>query len=77
MKLLTTGGLLYSTVQAQNSDATYGTYQSLDYVATLVETQNEKYAATYTNVGWDPVVMQVIATWDGGKALFGFGRTNK
>ena len=38
MKLLTTGGLLYSTVQAQNADATLGAYQPFDYVATLAET---------------------------------------
>jgi len=37
MKLLTTGGLLYSTVQAQNADATYQTYQDLDYVAMMTE----------------------------------------
>jgi hypothetical protein len=27
------------------------------------------------NVGWDPVVTAAIATWDGGKALAGFGKT--
>ena len=75
MKLLTTGGLLYSTVQAQNADATYGTYQSFDYVATLAETQDEMMLASKVNVGWDPMVMQVIANYDGGKTLVGFGRT--
>jgi len=27
------------------------------------------------NVGWDPMVMQVITNYDGGKTLIGFGRT--
>lgn len=26
------------------------------------------------NVGWDPMVTQVLATYDGGKAILGFGK---
>jgi len=26
------------------------------------------------NIGWDPVVMEVIANWDGGKTIVGFGK---
>ena len=66
---------MYSTVQAQNPDGTYGTYQRFDSVATFVEAQNEKLAtAGYVKVGWDPMVTANIASYDGGKVLFGFGK---
>jgi len=30
--------------------------------------------ATPINVGWDPIVTEVIANWDGGKTMAGFGK---
>ena len=42
MKLLTTGGLLYATVQMQavNADGSSGTYQNFDWVAMFPEGAN-------------------------------------
>jgi len=67
---------LYSTARAQNADATYGSYQDLDYVATFVEDQNEKLlTGGYVRVGWDPVVSDSSSAYDGGKVIYGFGKT--
>jgi len=74
MKLLTTGGLLYSSVQAANPDGTTGTYQSLDYVAILPETANMGLISNTVNIGWDPVVTEIIANYDGGKTIAGIGK---
>ena len=62
-------------VNAQNTDATYGTYQTFDYVATFPEEFDEMQADSKVGVGWDPMVMAVISTYDGGKVLVGFGKT--
>jgi len=78
MKLLTTGGLLYSSVQAANPDGTSGTYQSFDYVAMLPETANgglnAASTATPINIGWDPVVTEILSSYDGGKVIAGIGK---
>lgn len=74
MKLLTTGGLLYSTVLGQNADGTKGSYEKLDWVAMFPETANVELLTTKMNVGWDPMVTSVITTYDGGKAIGGFGK---
>jgi hypothetical protein len=78
MKLLTAGGLLYSTGKAVNADGTTGTYQSLDWVAMFPEGTNYGINAASTttpiNIGWDPVVVEVITNYDGGKTLAGFGK---
>jgi hypothetical protein len=29
---------------------------------------------TPINVGWDPVVVEVLSNWDGGKTIAGFGK---
>ena len=72
MKLLTTGGFLYSTVFGQ--DGTKGTYEAIDWVAIFPETQNKLYTASNMNVGWDPMVTSIITSYDGGKVMAGFGK---
>lgn len=74
MKLLTAGGLLYSTVLSANADGTNGSYEKFDWVAMMPETQNVGYATTTMNTGWDPMVTSVLTTYDGGKAIAGFGK---
>jgi hypothetical protein len=81
MKLLTTGGLLYATVQMQavNADGSSGTYQNFDWVAMFPEGANGGLAASSSatnaiGIGWDPVVVEVLANYDGGKTIAGFGK---
>ena len=74
MKLLTAGGFLYSTVLSANADGTNGSYEKFDWVAMLPETQNLSLTTSNMNVGWDPMVTTVITTYDGGKAIGGFGK---
>jgi len=41
-----------------------------------VEDQNaQNKTGGELQVGWDPMVMQNISSYDGGKVIFGFGRT--
>ena len=74
MKLLTSGGLLYSAVSAQTVDGHKGSFHELDWVAMFPEYQNYQEVSGGINVGWDPVVTAVIACYDGGKAMAGFGK---
>ena len=81
MKLLTTGGLLYATVQMQavNADGSSGTYQNFDWVAMFPEGANGGLAVSTSatnaiGIGWDPVVVEVLANYDGGKTIAGFGK---
>ena len=81
MKLLTTGGLLYATVQMQavNADGSSGTYQNFDWVAMFPEGANGGLAVSTSatnaiRIGWDPVVVEVLANHDGGKTIAGFGK---
>jgi hypothetical protein len=79
MKLLTSGGLLYSAAQAANADGSSGVYQSFDWVAMFPEAANgginlSSHATTPIGIGWDPVVVEVISNWDGGKTIAGFGK---
>jgi len=81
MKLLTTGGLLYSGVQAANADGTSGSFESFDYVAMLPELMNgglNLASGTGTsmpvNIGWDPIVTEILSTYDGGKVIAGIGK---
>lgn len=81
MKLLTTGGLLYSGVHAANADGTSGSFESFDYVAMLPELMNgglNRATGTGTtlpvNIGWNPVVTEILSTYDGGKVIAGIGK---
>ena len=67
---------MYSAVKAVNPDGTTGTYQTFDYVAMFPEGANGGYYAGSTdiNIGWDPVVVEVIPNYDGGKTIAGFGK---
>lgn len=38
------------------------------------ESENWKYTATTMGTGWDPMVTSIITTYDGGKAMAGFGK---
>lgn len=75
MKLLTTGGFLYSSVSAANKDGTSGSWQNFDYVAMFPEGANvNKATGNNINVGWDPFVTTILSTYDGGKIIAGFGK---
>jgi len=69
---------LYSAAQAANADGSSGTYQSFDWVATIPEAANGgtnlSSATVPIGIGWDPVVVEVISNWDGGKTIAGFGK---
>jgi len=73
MKLFTAGGFLYSSVMAQRADGSNGDYEAMDYVAMFPEAENWKYSGNM-NVGWDPMVTAIATTYDGGKAMAGFGK---
>lgn len=86
MKLLSSSGLLYSAVSASATvDGHYGVFPEIDWAVTIAESATT--VATQTaglsssgNVitgtpalGWDPSVSVVVACWDGGKVLGGWG----
>lgn len=78
MKLLTASGLLYSAVSAATADGHNGSYTQIDWAVTLPETASSvttvSTQAGAPAVGWDPMVMQVLAVWDGGKVVAGWGK---
>jgi hypothetical protein len=79
MNLVSKSGLLFNMAMAQNDQYGRGNYAGelmIDWAATIVEvaTVESTAIATYWTIGLHPVVTGVVACYDGGKAMSGYGK---
>jgi hypothetical protein len=79
MNLITKSGLLYNLAMAQNDqygNGSYGSFLMIDWAATFIEvaTVDTVSSVNYWTIGLNPVVTSLVACYDGGKALAGYGK---